>query len=175
MKKTNEEEEKEEKKEEKNEEIIPEVIKKTRMIISFKYYIATSKETYYLSDLPCSPMYEKSYTHPAHIQFTIMTPITNFLFTGSINGTVKIWKKFPTVIHFSLSFIQGIEFVKRYDAHKGNLTALTSSFDGLYVASVGVDESIKIYDVNTFDLIRIIKLDYIPGTATWVYNQPMTT
>lgn len=43
------------------------------------------------------------------------------------------------------------------------------------MASVGIDESVKIYDVNTFDLIRIIKLDYVPGPASWVYNNSMTT
>ena len=120
-------------------------------------------------------MYEKSYTHPAHIQLTTVTPIENFIYTGSINGTVKIWKKFPTVLVFIHNYVQGIEFVKRYDAHKGRLTSLVASSDGLFVASVGVDQSIKIYDVNTFDLIRIIKLDFVPGPASWVCNKTTTT
>lgn len=50
-------------------------------------------------------MYEKSYTHPAHIQFSVVTPTTNYIFTGSVNGTVKIWKKFPTVISHSFFHI----------------------------------------------------------------------
>ena len=65
--------------------------------------------------------------------------------------------------------------MKRYDAHKGPLTSLVSSFDGLYVASVGEDQSIKVFDVNTFDLIRILKLDFTPGPAAWVFNNSMMT
>lgn len=55
------------------------------------------KESYELSDLPCAAMYEKSYTHPSHVLFTCVTPKTDFVYTASINGSVKIWKKFPTV------------------------------------------------------------------------------
>ena len=57
------------------------------------------KESYELADLPCAAMYEKSYTHPSHVLLTCVTPKTDFLYTASINGSVKIWKKFPTVFH----------------------------------------------------------------------------
>lgn len=57
------------------------------------------KEAYELSDLPCAAMYEKSYTHPSHLLLTCVTPKTDFIYTASINGSVKIWKKFPTVFY----------------------------------------------------------------------------
>ena len=58
---------------------------------------ALSADAYYLSDLPSAAMYEKSYTHPSHVLLSCVTPHTNFLYTASLNGSVKIWKKFPIV------------------------------------------------------------------------------
>lgn len=55
------------------------------------------------------------------------------------------------------------------------MTSLVSSFNGLFVASVSEDKTIKIFDVEAFDLIRIITLDYVPGPAVWVYNKDMQT
>ena len=46
-------------------------------------------------------MYEKSYTHPGTIVTTVVTPNTNFMFSGSVDGTVRIWKKFPKGIEFA--------------------------------------------------------------------------
>ena len=45
-------------------------------------------------------MYEKSYTHPSIVLLSCVTPHTNFLYTASLNGSVKIWKKFPIVSTF---------------------------------------------------------------------------
>ena len=56
-----------------------------------------SDDAYYLSDLPSAAMYEKSYTHPSIVLLSCVTPFTNFLYTASLNGSVKIWKKFPIV------------------------------------------------------------------------------
>lgn len=108
-------------------------------------------------------MYEKSYTHPGTIVTTVVTPNTNFLFSGSVDGTVRIWKKFP----------KGIEFAKHYYAHKSRVISLVSSYDGSFVASVGEDKSIKIYDVESIDMLRIIPLEFPPGPAAWVYNSPL--
>lgn len=61
---------------------------------------ALSADAYYLSDLPSAAMYEKSYTHPSLVLLSCVTPHTNFLYTASLNGSVKIWKKFPIVSPF---------------------------------------------------------------------------
>ena len=117
----------------------------------------------YLTNLPSSPMYEKSYTHPKPIQYSIMTPKSDFLFTASVDGSVRLWKKFPT----------GVEFAKHYYSHKGRIVSLCCSYDGNFVASVGEDKTVKVYDVELIDMTRIIKLEFTPGTAAWVYNSPM--
>lgn len=108
-------------------------------------------------------MYEKSYTHPGTIVTTTVTPNSNFIFTASVDGSVRMWKKFPT----------GIEFAKHFYAHKGRVISLPCSYDGAFVASVGEDKTIKVYDVEAIDLTRIIQLDFIPGPSTWVYNSPL--
>lgn len=65
--------------------------------------------------------------------------------------------------------------MKHFYAHKESVTSLVSSFNGLFVASVSEDKTVKIFDVEAFDLIRIITLDYVPGPAVWVYNKDMQT
>lgn len=127
------------------------------------YHLVLDDNSIYLSDLPNAPMYEKSYTHPGTIVTTVVTPNTNFMFSGSVDGTVRIWKKFP----------KGIEFAKHYYAHKGRVVSLVSSYDGSFVASVGEDKSIKIYDVESIDMLRILPLEFQPGPAVWVYNSPL--
>ena len=47
------------------------------------------------------------------------------------------------------------------------------SYDGAFVASIGEDKTIKVYDVEAIDLTRIIQLDYLPGPSAWVYNSPL--
>ena len=108
-------------------------------------------------------MYEKSYTHPSNIVTTTVTPNSNFVFTASVDGSVRMWKKFPTAI----------EFAKHFYAHKGRVVSLHCSYDGAFVASIGEDKTIKVYDVEAIDLTRIIQLDYLPGPSAWVYNSPL--
>ena len=66
-------------------------------------------EEVYVSNLPCSDMYEKSYMHRDWVTHCVFTPKTDFLVTASQDGHVKFWKKMP----------EGLEFVKHYHAHLG--------------------------------------------------------
>jgi peptidylprolyl isomerase domain and WD repeat-containing protein 1 len=68
------------------------------------------------------------------------TPVTDFLITSSIDGVVKFWKKVSG----------GIEFVKEFKAHSGEIHSTSVSADGRSYASAGSDKSIKIFDVITF-------------------------
>lgn len=137
--------------------------KPIQVCVRHSCHIVLDDNSIYLSDLPNAPMYEKSYTHPGTIVTTVVTPNTNFMFSGSVDGTVRIWKKFP----------KGIEFAKHYYAHKGRVVSLVSSYDGSFVASVGEDKSVKIYDVESIDMLRILPLEFQPGPAVWVYNNPL--
>eukprot|EP01118_Nematostelium_gracile_P000454 TRINITY_DN10503_c0_g1_i2.p1 TRINITY_DN10503_c0_g1~~TRINITY_DN10503_c0_g1_i2.p1 ORF type:complete len:586 (-),score=137.92 TRINITY_DN10503_c0_g1_i2:76-1833(-) len=114
-------------------------------------------EQLYASQLPSSDLYEKSYMHRDIVTFVAVSS-ADFIFTGSIDGHVKFWKKQPI----------GIEFAKHFRAHVGPLTGLVVSSDGLFLCSTSVDRSCKIYDVINFDMINMIQLSYVPSTCEFI-------
>ena len=118
-------------------------------------------EKLYVSALPKSARYSKSLMHKEQVTFVTMTPITEFLITSSVDGVVKFWKKIA----------QGIEFVKEFKAHQGEITAVSVSQDGRSFASAGVDHTIKIFDVQTFDLLALLPLEYTPKAICWVHRK----
>jgi len=73
-------------------------------------------EEVYVANLPCSDMYEKSYMHRDWVTHCVFTLNTDFLVTASQDGHVKFWKKMP----------EGLEFVKHYHAHLGEVLMVQS-------------------------------------------------
>ena len=69
-----------------------------------------------------------------------VTPVTDFVITTSIDGFVKFWKKMA----------DGIEFVKEFRAHPGEIRSTNVSADGRSFATAGTDKTVKIFDVITF-------------------------
>lgn len=78
--------------------------------------------------------------HKDQLSFVTMTPFTDFLITSSIDGVVKFWKKVAV----------GIESVKEFKAHVGEIRSVSVSQDGRSFATAGIDKTIKIFDVITF-------------------------
>ena len=99
--------------------------------------------------------------HKDQLLFVTWTPITEFLITSSIDGVVKFWKKIG----------QGIEFVKEFKAHNGEIRAVSVSQDGRSFATAGADDTVKIFDVVTFDLLSMLSLPYTPRTLLWVHKK----
>ncbi len=97
-------------------------------------------EKLYISALPSSPRYSKSLMHKDQLSFVTMTPSTDFLITSSVDGVVKFWKKVAI----------GIEAVKEFKAHVGEIKSVSVSQDGRTFATAGIDKTIKIFDVITF-------------------------
>ncbi|KAM0244639.1 hypothetical protein ACHAP5_006103 [Fusarium lateritium] len=118
-------------------------------------------EKLYVAALPKSLRYSKSLMHKEQILFATWTPLTEFLITSSIDGVVKFWKKIA----------QGIEFVKEFKAHDGEIKSVSVSKDGRSFATAGVDETVKIFDVITFDLLSMISLNYAPSCLCWVHTK----
>lgn len=112
--------------------LLSNALKKKRRILPY--------EKLYISALPESPRYSKSLMHKDQLSFVTITPLTEFLITGSIEGTVKFWKKVAV----------GIESVKEFRAHIGEITSVSVSQDGRSFATAGSDKTIKIFDVVTF-------------------------
>jgi len=78
--------------------------------------------------------------HRDQLCFITFTPFTDFLITSSIDGVVKFWKKMAS----------GIESVKEFKAHNGEIKSVSVSADGRSFATGGLDNSVKIFDVVTF-------------------------
>lgn len=112
-----------------------------------------------MSNLPNTDCYEKSFMHRDIITNIVVTK-TDFLITGSIDGHVKFWKKQE----------EGIEFVKHFRSHLGAVVSLSANTNGSYLCSASNDKSIKIFDVINFDMINMIKLDYVPLATEWVHS-----
>lgn len=118
-------------------------------------------EKLYISALPKSARYSKSLMHKEQLAFVTTTPLTDFLITSSVDGVVKFWKKGG----------EGIEFVKEYRAHNGEIKSVSVSSDGKSFATAGADKSIKIFDVMTFDLLSMLNTEFTPKCVCWVHKR----
>ncbi|KAL2756337.1 hypothetical protein ACRALDRAFT_1056895, partial [Sodiomyces alcalophilus JCM 7366] len=118
-------------------------------------------EKLYVAALPKSPRYSKSLMHKEQLAFVNVTPLTDFIITSSVDGVVKFWKKMA----------QGIEFVKEFKAHQGEIRSVSVSADGRSFATVGADETLKIFDVITFDLLAMVNLSFAPRCVCWVHRR----
>ncbi|KAI4591503.1 hypothetical protein KJ359_013291 [Pestalotiopsis sp. 9143b] len=77
-------------------------------------------EKLYISALPKAQRYSKSLMHKEQLAFVTVTPLTEFIITSSTDGVVKFWKKVAS----------GIEFVKEFKAHVGEIRSVSVSQDG---------------------------------------------
>ncbi|KAK4673502.1 Peptidyl-prolyl cis-trans isomerase cyp15 [Podospora pseudopauciseta] len=118
-------------------------------------------EKLYISALPKSTRYSKSLMHKEQLAHLTMTPLTEFLITSSLDGVVKFWKKVA----------DGIEFVKEFKAHQGEIRSVSTSADGRSFATAGPDKTVKLFDVMTFDLLAVIQLEYVPRCVCWVHKK----
>lgn len=117
-------------------------------------------EKQYVAALPSATRYSKSLMHKDQLSFCTFTPHTDFLITSSVDGYVKFWKKVAG----------GIEFVKEFKAHDGETKSVTVSADGRSYATAGVDNTIKIFDVVTFDLLAMLEPDTPPKCVCFVHG-----
>lgn len=118
-------------------------------------------EKLYVAALPTSARYSKSLMHKEQVAFVTMTPLTDFLITSSIDGYVKFWKKGN----------EGVEFVKEFRAHNGEIKSVSVSADGRSFATAGSDKTIKIFDVITFDLLTMLSVEFTPKCVCWVHQR----
>lgn len=117
-------------------------------------------EKQYIAALPSAPRYSKSLMHREQLPFIAFTAHSDFLITTSVDGYVKFWKKVAG----------GIEFVKEYKAHEGEIVSTSASVDGRSFATAGVDGSIKIFDVETFDLLSMLQPELPPKCICYVHG-----
>ncbi|CAH3165754.1 unnamed protein product [Porites lobata] len=115
-------------------------------------------EKVYLNNIPSAESYEKSFMHRDVISHILVT-VTEFLITASCDGHIKFWKKQD----------EGIEFVKHFKAHMGVINCISASSDGQVMCSTAEDKSLKVFDVVNFDMINMLRLDYVPEQCEWIF------
>ncbi|CAH1775450.1 unnamed protein product [Owenia fusiformis] len=116
-------------------------------------------EKVYLDNLPNAESYEKSYMHRDTITHVAVTK-TDFIITASCDGHLKFWKKQES---------GGIEFVKHFRSHLGNIVDMAVSSNGEHCCTVSDDKTMKIFDIVNFDMINMIKLGYVPLCCGWLF------
>ncbi|TNV83648.1 hypothetical protein FGO68_gene5279 [Halteria grandinella] len=106
---------------------------------------------HYLSQLPSADMYERSYQHREILTHVMVSHRHDFLITLSADGYLKFWKKVQ----------QSLEFVKTFRAHPGAASGVAISQQENRMATVSQsDQSLKIFDLTSFDLIHFVKLKF---------------
>ncbi|KDR21487.1 peptidylprolyl isomerase domain and WD repeat-containing protein 1 isoform X1 [Zootermopsis nevadensis] len=115
-------------------------------------------EQLYLDNLPSAESYERSYMHRDVITHIVVTK-TDFIITGSCDGHIKFWKKLQELI----------EFVKHFRSHLGPIQDLAANSGGSLLCSVSSDKSLKIFDIINFDMINMMKLEYVPVCCEWIH------
>ena len=105
-------------------------------------------EKLYLKNLPSSESYERSFMHRDVVTHVAVAVQSEFVITASCDGHIKFWKKRPT----------GVEFVKHFRAHLGNVQELKVNHNATLLVTVSNDKHAKVFDVINFDMINVIKL-----------------
>ncbi|KAK2196745.1 bifunctional Cyclophilin-like domain superfamily/Cyclophilin-type peptidyl-prolyl cis-trans isomerase domain/WD40-YVTN repeat-like-containing domain superfamily/Cyclophilin-type peptidyl-prolyl cis-trans isomerase [Babesia duncani] len=109
-------------------------------------------DSLYLQHLPNASTYEKSYMHKALVTHVVANRRTRYIATGSADGGIKFW----------FYDKDGVQFVKHLNAHTSGIIQMRGSIDGMHLGSISFDKTYKHIDFSSFDLISIIKLDFVP-------------
>ena len=118
-------------------------------------------ESVYLDALPSASMYERSFMHRDTVTHVAFATTHDFFVTASIDGHLKFWKKRH----------RGVEFVKHFRAHASEILGLSVSADGGMCATIGSDNTCKIFDVVNFDMLLMLKLPYAPTAFEFVFRR----
>ncbi|XP_003381739.1 peptidylprolyl isomerase domain and WD repeat-containing protein 1 [Trichinella spiralis] len=121
--------------------------------------LALEFEDVYLRNIPSAEAYEKSFMHRNTITHVIATK-TDFIITASTDGHVKFWKKLHN---------EGIEFVKHFRCHQNAIKHMAVNSNGTLLCTISTDKSLKIFDVANFDMINMMRFEYVPATCCFVH------
>ncbi len=114
-----------------------------------------------LDNMPTSDLYEISFMHKETINNVVASPKADFIITVSIDGHIKFWKK----------VFQVVEFAKNFKAHSGLITGVALSKNHDLFCSVGLDKTLKIFDVSNCDLRLCIKLSFVPSACEFIAQE----
>ena len=104
----------------------------------------------FLNTLPSVDYYERSFMHKDLITEVQSSNIKNLIISISDDGVLKMWKK-----AFML-----VDYIKTFKAHNGtiNCAKFSSDHENFFTTSI-FDLTVKVFDLNLFDIQKIIKLE----------------
>lgn len=117
--------------------------------------------TYALRDIPLeSAHYEVSLMHRSIVTRIVYSEAHGYVLTASNDGVTKFWKRLVYNPNSSsstnLDRNKCLEFVKSYQAHASSILSLCLDTRGDTAATVGLDNTIQIYDISSFDISSTI-------------------
>ncbi|KAL7672713.1 hypothetical protein ACOME3_007594 [Neoechinorhynchus agilis] len=119
--------------------------------------------------LPTAPYYRQSFMHRDTVTHVLVVRRADFVFTGSVDGHVKLWKVNGYHQRNERDIRDPVEFVKDFHAHLGPISQMCQSRSKTLVASLSAeDRSFKVFDVHTFDMICMQKLLFVPQSMEFV-------
>ncbi|SCM23444.1 peptidyl-prolyl cis-trans isomerase, putative [Plasmodium chabaudi chabaudi] len=143
-------------------------------VISNKRKVKETKKTHkkvrinndiYLKNIPTNKNYEVSYMHTDVVTHVLVSNKKKYIVTGSCNGVIKFWYK----------NVGSIEFVKHFKIHSDEIIYLFMSEDEEFLGSLSKDKTYKQFDISSFDMNIIIKLNFLPKTGEFVYSSFFST
>ncbi|EAN34053.2 Cyclophilin type peptidyl-prolyl cis-trans isomerase/CLD family protein [Theileria parva strain Muguga] len=118
-------------------------------------------DSFYLSHFPFANFYSRSYTHRTFVKHVVSSQTTRYIATGSDDGCIKFWY-YDT---------DGVQFVKHLTAHTSSIIQMRSSLDGLHLGCISYDKTYKHIDFQSFDLVNIIKLEFVPICLEFITSE----
>lgn len=94
--------------------------------------------------------------------YIVLVSLANeFIFTMSVDGYLKFWKK----------TLNGIEFIKTFRAHLGKITGASLSSSETRLGTVcSKDGALKVFDVVNFDMMHKIQLKFTPDQCEFIHK-----
>eukprot|EP00371_Babesia_bovis_P002230 XP_001610877.1 peptidyl-prolyl cis-trans isomerase [Babesia bovis T2Bo] len=86
------------------------------------------------------------------LRSVVASASTRYIATGSDDGYINFWY-YDT---------DGVQFVKRIEAHKARITHMRASLDGLVLGSIALDRKYNHIDFPSFDVVTRINLEFVP-------------
>ncbi|GFE54130.1 peptidylprolyl isomerase domain-containing protein [Babesia ovis] len=105
-------------------------------------------DSLYLPNLPDASRYERSFAHKAIVRH------------GSDDGHISFW-------YYDND---GVQFVKRFEAHSARITQMRGTRDGLFLGSISLDRKYNHFDFSSFDVVTRLNLEFVPLCFEFITN-----
>ncbi|EPY50011.1 WD repeat containing cyclophilin family peptidyl- prolyl cis-trans isomerase Cyp9 [Schizosaccharomyces cryophilus OY26] len=105
-----------------------------------------------LENIPNAARYRRSFMHKDTLHSCYSTK-SNLILTISYDGHVKFWHKTT----------DGIEYIKDFPTHNGKIISTYLSKDERILATCADDNTVKVFDIDSIDMVNIIDLDFVPN------------